>query len=917
MQIKKMSPLKKIFAQTTYGQFTLALFVICGVSGVLLAIPYDVAGPYRSVSTIRIADPAASLIRNLHYWSAQLFLVFTFLHMWDHFKKQEAIKLKKGVWLRMSLGVLIIFLAMLTGFLLKGDADSQQARQILESLTDGIPLAGPLLSYSLLGKAGDYQLIYVHHIATFTIFIAVMIFEHSRKVWPRWGEFTVSLTILFLLAYFFSAPLHDGVHLTVKGPWYFVGLQEILHWLSMPELSLLIVFAILGLIYLVVFLPVRRAFVVKRSLLVITVLYLLLTADGLFFRGQDWQWVWPWSQDYSRTVLHAYRMPPVDFSPGFSSGEVAAAPLINGRKESCIVCHSAVSGLTLSHNPQALGCFACHGGDPLASGKDIAHKNMRLIPGNLSDASMSCGTANCHPEITQRIQTGLMATLSGMISVDRFVFNEQDTPDGLTDIHGLTDTPADEHLKNLCVRCHLGNPKTQWGKITQQSRGGGCLACHLNYEAASITALLEHQKNPSDTTYLHLHPAISLQVSNDHCFGCHSRSGRISTNYEGWHETILTKDEMPRDSLYRLVEDKRVFRYVRDDVHHALGMECIDCHTSYELMGDGNLYAHQEEQQAVACTDCHLTSLPQTVGADRLDQESSLIAGLRYGSVKDRKFLVTEKRNQVLVNTFVKNDTAFLLTKNKNKLFKMKKPAGACTAGDAHDDLSCSSCHTAWAPSCIGCHNQYDAGEPGYDMLANKEKTGSWVEFVGEYNAHLPALGIRVSEKEKTVIPAVPGMVLSIDLASFTKQKHDSLIFQRLFAPAAPHTTTKKGRSCQSCHNNPVALGYGKGRLEFVLDGGQGTWSFDPAYQNNPNDGLPEDAWTGFLQERRGKVSTRSWLRPFSVEEQKNILTAGACLTCHKGDSRVMKESLLNFQALLKSLNRDCVLPEWEPTEQD
>ena len=137
-----MKAIKKILAQTTYGQLTIALFLICVVSGVFVAIPYDVSNAYESVSSMRIANPAASLFRNLHYWSAQLFLIFTFLHMWDHFKKKEKIKLKKSIWLRLSFGVLIIFLAMLTGFLLKGDADSEQARRILESLTTGIPFIG-------------------------------------------------------------------------------------------------------------------------------------------------------------------------------------------------------------------------------------------------------------------------------------------------------------------------------------------------------------------------------------------------------------------------------------------------------------------------------------------------------------------------------------------------------------------------------------------------------------------------------------------------------------------------------------------------------------------------------------------------------------------------------------------------------
>jgi cytochrome c553 len=239
----------------------------------------------------------------------------------------------------------------------------------------------------------------------------------------------------------------------------------------------------------------------------------------------------------------------------------------------------------------------------------------------------------------------------------------------------------------------------------------------------------------------------------------------------------------------------------------------------------------------------------------------------------------------------------------------MKPPASVCTKGEAHSDLSCNSCHTAWAPSCIGCHNAYDANEPGYDMLHNDFITGSWVEYVGEYQAHAPALGYREKDTKKTVIPVVPGMILTIDKQSYDPALNDTLLFHRLYAPSTPHTTQTKGRSCQSCHNNPVALGYGQGELTYTIHEHGGTWSFNAKYKNSTYDGLPEDAWTGFLQERSGKVSTRSDVRPFTLEEQKNISTVGACLTCHNENSEIMKESLVDYQRVLNNRNEQCILP--------
>ncbi|MEN8115937.1 MAG: cytochrome b N-terminal domain-containing protein [Bacteroidota bacterium] len=893
--------------KTTYGTLALSMFWLVVLSGVFLAIPFDVKSPYLSISNLMVSNPWASLIRNYHYWSSQFFLILSLIHLYDHFHYKEKIGLKKWMAFRLSLAVLIIFLAMITGFLLKGDADSQQARQILQTLAERIPVIGKSLAYSLLGNSESYQLIYVHHIATFTIFIAIAMVEHSRKYWPPALDFILSFIAVLVISYFFSAPLHDNLNPSVKGPWYFVGFQEILHWLKHPVWSLLLFLSVLILIYIVNSGDGKKVFISKRSLLVFAGFYLVLTLTGMFFRGERWKWSYPWSQEYAYSVMHNFKTPRVNFSPEFKLNEAAASPVIQGRKESCLVCHFDTHGFTDSHSPEAIGCSSCHGGNPFATGKKQSHRNMILIPGNLSNSKQSCGTTQCHPEITERVPTGLMGTLSGMISVDRFIFNEQNNPDIITDIHQLKDSPADEHLRNLCVRCHLGNSKTEYGPIQETSRGGGCLACHLNYDDNAEKALPNSHK-----IIVNAHPSVSLNVTSNHCFGCHSRSGRIATNYEGWHETTLEADQMPDSINYRLVEGARVFIKKQEDIHHTLGLECIDCHHSYELMGDGNHYAHEEDQADVQCSDCHIERAPNTIAAENLDNESAIIAALRFGDISDKKFLVTAKHNRALINTYVENDSIFFLTKNSGTKMNMKSPATACTNDNAHSNLSCSSCHTSWAPTCIGCHNSYDPEERGYNMITNREQKGSWVEFTGEYQAKLPTLGIRETEDKTEIIPVIPGMILSIDKKSYTKDENDAHIFHRLYAPAAPHTTSSEGRSCKSCHNNPVALGYGEGELTYEIEDGKGKWKFHPMYEDDINDGLPADAWIDFLKTRKGAVSTRTNVFPFNVEQQKRILTAGACLTCHVEKSEVMKASLDNFEELIKNRSKKCILPKWE-----
>ncbi len=120
---------------------------------------------------------------------------------------------------------------------------------------------------------------------------------------------------------------------------------------------------------------------------------------------------------------------------------------------------------------------------------------------------------------------------------------------------------------------------------------------------------------------------------------------------------------------------------------------------------------------------------------------------------------------------------------------------------------------------------------------------------------------------------------------------------------AGPQTTARASRGSGSRTSEGGGQTGSAGRT--------GTWHFTPAQPASPHDGLPEDAWTGFLAERSGMVSTQAGARPFSLAEQQRILTVGACLTCHKGDSAVMRESVRDFAALLRRRSSQCAAPVW------
>lgn len=585
---------------------------------------------------------------------------------------------------------------------------------------------------------------------------------------------------------------------------------------------------------------------------------------------------------------------------------------IKGKKESCLVCHEQLKGYSKYHNPENIGCAVCHLGEPEEIDKDKAHESMVRIPGNLADAAQTCGT--CHPQELDKIQKSLMTTNSGLVAVDKFVFDEAHSPDIQYDIRNLGHSAADQHLRNLCANCHLGAQKSDYGPITELTRGGGCNACHLNYSTSAEQELTQYLASGKEILP-GFHPSTDIQVGDTHCFGCHSRSSRISTNYMGWQESLKDEFEVQGDSNYRTFQDGRVYKNQPEDVHHASGMLCVDCHGVRDVMGDGKSYTHEEYAVHLTCKDCHYREQPNTIEFENLDRESLLVFSHRGFDHMDKPMLRQEKDSAALVNTYMENDKAFLIGKADKIIRNIVPQPDVCARDQAHQDLACSSCHSQWAPRCIGCHNSFEKNDPmAYDLLEKKVAESGWVEHIFEFSADLPALGVRERDGERHIEPAVPGMILTIDHDSFKGDSLEGTSFKRLYAPNSPHTIGRESRTCVSCHANPSALGYGKGKLELDVTETNTRWSFQPEYAENAHDGLPEDAWIPFLGLPKTEVySTRSDFRPLDRDEQKRILMVGACLKCHTADSQIMQRSLISgLNTLLLERSEQCVLPIFE-----
>ena len=132
---------------------------------------------------------------------------------------------------------------------------------------------------------------------------------------------------------------------------------------------------------------------------------------------------------------------------------------------------------------------------------------------------------------------------------------------------------------------------TLWYNTVEASHILQILAQALLGMALSLYADVGVGAAPDDA-----HPALSADVSDGRCFGCHSRSGRISLSFAG-----LAEVDQPG---LRLADGRNVAR-MPADVHYEAGMRCTSCHTADDVMGSPPDAVHQRDAVMAACTDCH------------------------------------------------------------------------------------------------------------------------------------------------------------------------------------------------------------------------------------------------------------------------------------------------------------------------
>ena len=523
------------------------------------------------------------------------------------------------------------------------------------------------------------------------------------------------------------------------------------------------------------------------------------------------------------------------------SGLLAAASHCGIAAELCRECHPDMThGLAGHHRFEVNACTHCHAGDGTAGTLPEAHRDLIAFPGNLSGAQRACG--DCHSAEVASVISGLMHSGTHMVQLTRRALDQDAAAGDPPSLQSLSATPADSLLRKLCASCHLGHEKREHRLDVSRARGGGCLACHLN-------------RYPADA-----HPVLTAKVEDGRCFGCHSRSSRISLSYAGLAEVDRTRAAPAAGGKLARLEDGRLVEHRAADLHHRAGMACIDCHTGAGLMGPQPAVSRQDQAVDIACSDCHANRRPRIGPAVWPREHRWMLTRIPFAVSEDQVFLTT-RRGTPLWHIEVAADDLVLHLKLSGQTLRIPpQRAESHHLETEHRRLTCNACHAQWAPQCYACHLSYSPDAAQWDHAERRLTPGRWSQQRARVRNTLPPLGVTADNR---ITAFVPGMIMTVDHPAWERT-----LFRRLFGALAPHTTGRS-RTCQSCHRSPVAVGLGEGEL--YRQGAE--WRFIPA-QPVLGDGLPADAWTELDAETPG-LGSYPGDRSFDHGELRRILNSG------------------------------------------
>ncbi len=383
--------------------------------------------------------------------------------------------------------------------------------------------------------------------------------------------------------------------------------------------------------------------------------------------------------------------------------------------------------------------------------------------------------------------------------------------------------------------------------------------------------LLAHRMQATRKTKVKIGKVSYSGIPSETCNSCHNRGKRIGVSYQGIMEFPYGSPYDAKGGKQPKLHTKN-YLFIKDDLHHQQqsrpgnpegGLLCQDCHTSIDMHGDGNLFGTTLAQVEVECQDCHGTvteypwelplghgeehelpldptprgvtdELPDFMAfATEYDAEDGYLITARgnpYGNVVKRgnKVILHSASGLDFEVPVLKQLALDSEWKNSNAFVAM------ASVGQHMESMECYACHADWAPQCYGCHItvDYSEGKTDVDWILNansRRDNGLTADNdlgtngltgpgkVSETRSYLrweePILGINGEGRVSPLMPGCQVITTVIDKNGKTVVNNETWMTPEGkgldHAAVQPHTAGRLARSCESCHDNPKALGYG------------------------------------------------------------------------------------------------------------
>lgn len=256
----------KRLLEIKWGAKSLVALYISVLSGVVLSLQYDFSEPYYSTGSLELIVPYGYFWRSLHFFSSQAFFILLIFHLLAVVLNSYIVKRTVATgagssinnserWLKPVLSVPVAVLLLFTGYVLKADSTGKSAGLIAENIILAIPLIGEMLNKFLFNiNVTGLKVVYANHLVGLGVLWGYLVWEHLKRYRVSWldnGRVVVGILIVSLLLVAPLDPFVPGAF-HISGPWFFVGLQEMLRliqpfWAGVlfPALAVVLLFLLM------------------------------------------------------------------------------------------------------------------------------------------------------------------------------------------------------------------------------------------------------------------------------------------------------------------------------------------------------------------------------------------------------------------------------------------------------------------------------------------------------------------------------------------------------------------------------------------------------------------------------------------------------------------------------------------------